>query len=136
MKYSEEVLLKIYETQHERFHQSRNNQWKMNITFWTLIVLAIYYHDKLPNTCLNFFICSVLFILHLVFTIRIQQNLQTDKRIWLDILKYWNDEFPKDTDFKINTRPVSIGKLEGRAWFWIIFQISFTFILFLIFLTS
>jgi hypothetical protein len=32
MKYSEAILMEIYKAQHERFHQSRNNQLKINVT--------------------------------------------------------------------------------------------------------
>src|SRR6266496_559912 len=134
MKYSEGTLIEVYKAQHERFHQSRNNQWKINVTFWTLIVLAIFYKSKLPvtNFCWTLLICSIFFILHLFFVIKLQQNLQTDKKIWLDIIKYWNNEWPKDREFKIDTTSVKIKDLEPRAWFWILFQIAFTSVLLLI----
>jgi hypothetical protein len=135
MAYTEEILRDIYRIQHDRFQQSRNNQWKINITFWTLIVLAIYNKDKLPlhNNFTAILICFILLILHLVFVIIVQRNLETDKKIWVSILKYWNNELPKNEEFRIDIQGVKISDLKGRPWFWIVFQMAFTLVLLLVF---
>lgn len=135
MKYSEEVLKIVYDSQHERFQQSRNNLWKINSTFWTLLVLAIFYKEKLPlySNFLTILICLTLFVLHYLFVLTVQKNLETDKKVWMSILKYWNGDWPKGNEFRIDTNGVKNKELSTRAWFWIVFQMTFSFLLIMIF---
>ncbi|MFN8290480.1 MAG: hypothetical protein U0U70_09495 [Chitinophagaceae bacterium] len=131
MSYTEETLKTIYTSQHDRFQHTRTNLWKINITFWTLLVLAIFYKDKLPinNNWLIVLIGFILFGLHFLFVLTVQKNLETDKRIWLSIIKYWNDEWPKDIRFKIDTTGIKLKSLRARAWFWIVFSVCIVFVI-------
>jgi|SRR5882724_12358971 len=139
MPYSKDMLIEIYKSQHERFRDSRSNQWRINITFWTLLVLAIAYNQiSIENSWLTF-ICILLFGLHFAFIIIIQINFQTEKKVWSDIINFLNNpsvDIEKPMHYKVDTSSVKMHQLTTRAWFWISFQIIITTLLLAIFLVT
>lgn len=130
--YSEEILKIIYTTQNERFQDTRNNQWKINISFWTLCVLAISYKSKF-NSVSDFWIfivCILILMLHFLFIINIQKNLETSKRIWLKIIDFWDGSIQSE-EFKLDIKNIKVSckDFSAMGWFWIAFQIIISMIL-------
>ncbi len=139
MPYSKEMLIEIYKSQQERFRDSRSHQWKINITFWTLLVLAISYKQFNFGNFWMITLCAVLLSLHLAYIVIIQRNLQTEKKVWCDIIDFLNNpevNIEKPMMHKIDTTSVETYKIIRRGWFWIFFQIMITIILIGIFLAT
>ena len=75
--------MEFIKSQNEKFNHTRQHQWKFNITFWSLIVLGIYFLNKekfkipfLPLCIL----CGLFLIAHYLYALRIQVSLSHCKK--------------------------------------------------------
>jgi hypothetical protein len=62
--------LEVYKVQHERFRQTKELQWKINLASWALIAVAITYSDKLKGVPPSniWLLCVVFFIAQMIFS--------------------------------------------------------------------
>lgn len=67
-----------------RFEKTRDLQWKMNITAWSLIVLGIYYFGKNElqvSKCFLWILSSVFLALHSMYIYNIQKALKGSRNV-------------------------------------------------------
>ena len=72
-------LREIYKVEAEKYNKTRDIQWKMNLAFWTLLIVAIYVKSKHELIIPQFseIIAGILCILfHLLFVLHIHGSLE------------------------------------------------------------
>src|ERR1051326_6979568 len=82
--------LEVYKVQHERFRQTKELQWKINLASWALIALGINAADKIRGQLTKsevIYVVSVFFIAQMIFSYRTQRALEGDKLISRELLK-------------------------------------------------
>ena len=127
--------LERYKSEMIKFDTTRNLQWKVNISYWSLLALGIkFFHDGTINLCnCQVWTLAILFFgAHLLFTILIQQSLAFSKSVWIHIGKMVNTD---NADVRLDYKEVKRkAKLHGKDLLWIIFQMLGTIIMLLLFL--
>lgn len=130
----------IYKDRSSKFRNTQSIQWKMNISIWTLLVLAIYYKSELHlptinSSCLTwsffFEIVASLFIIliHGYFCYKVQKSLNNDKAVLNEIVNHLNKDVNKKADIPVDYK----AKSTISPWPWISIQVSVTSVLALIF---
>lgn len=129
--------IEVYNSQHARFRQTKEIQWKFNLATWALIALGINFSEKLKDRFdySNLLTMVILFfIAHMIFAIRTQRALEADKIVSKHILRQlnWNtdDNFNVEVDIDKLTKKIKIG---WTGWWWIFFQALSTGILLALF---
>jgi|GEM_PF-4051768 len=120
-------VMEIYKDRASKFQNTQSIQWKMNLSIWTLLVLAIFRKEnlKLPE-CTTILILSMLVGVHLWYCVKTQRSLDFDKKVNNDIIKQLNDiEAPDGLKVKLNS-----GK---STWPWVLLQVVVTIILAMVF---
>lgn len=131
--------LDIYKERVAKFKNTQSIQWRMNLSAWTLLVLAIHYKADLVTTscdwpCVSFASLAVtlLPIIHFVYCIMTQSSLEFDKATCTHLLDQLNDT----TATTITLRKTEIRSSIGwKGCIWITLQSLLTVVLLLIFLT-
>lgn len=130
-----EEVLEIYKLEHARFNSFREIQWKMNVTFWTVIILGIAQVEIISR--LNWYEIVVLslliFIAHLIFVVRTQLSLEASIKIERHIENELNDGL-KDNISLDKTSITQKVRIRRRGWHWLIFQLLATAVLLIVFL--
>jgi hypothetical protein len=74
-------LLEIYKVEAEKYNKTREIHWKMNISLWTVLIVAIYAKgqnqftfSKLP-ICVEVLIYFLFLVIHFVFIFKIHGSL-------------------------------------------------------------
>lgn len=85
MQWAPEQLIEIYKTEHERFKDTRNIQWKVNISLWAVLLFAIEFSTDhkipMPQIILGIILFSIA-VLHFLFSWLCQDALQFCKERW------------------------------------------------------
>jgi len=124
--------LEIYKVQHERFRQTKEFQWKINLASWALIALAITYSDKLNglSACQIWFVSSVFLIAQMIFSWRTQKALEADKKISKHILHELSSNTNENLNIEINVDELTKAtKINHTGKWWLLFQFLTTGIL-------
>jgi hypothetical protein len=111
--------LEIYKLEHARYNNFREIQWKMNVSIWTLLALAIRYADELKGLSLLVIISASFLIVvsHMIFVYRSQWSLKASR----DFEKVLEKQLNGENDPVTVVRPENIS-LECRGWFWFLSQ--------------
>ena len=124
--------LEVYKVQHERFRQTKELQWKINLASWALIAIAITYSDKLKGLS-SFQICfvsGVFWVAQMIFAWRTQRALEADKKISKHILNTLNLNTNRDLNIAVNVDELTKTiKIHGTGRWWLLFQALTTGIL-------
>jgi hypothetical protein len=132
-----EEAIEVYKVQHERFRQTKELQWKINLSSWALIALGIFYSDKIKNQISNsqaIAIILVFFIAQMIFSFRTQRALEGDKIISREILSQLDLGTEKNLNVKIDIRgPTKKIYFRATGWWWLFFQALTTGILLFLF---
>ena len=120
--------MEVYNGRLEKFKNTQSIQWRMNLSIWTLLALAIYKSD-IVKTSLHF--VFVILILLIICGIHFCQCSLTQKSINAD--KAVNDNIVVELN-KIERENVKVdvtlkGKLSKWSWIWILLQTTITVIL-------
>ena len=119
-------LIEVYKAEREQFNRTRELQWKINISFWTLLVLGINYSYKIRIMSMDWILILMifLFITYIVFVIFIQRSLDTNKKIWGDAF---------DLNAELNDKKLKHKNLvTTNKWGfnpWVVLQSSITVVL-------
>ncbi len=133
----------VYKDRSSKFRNTQSIQWKMNLSIWTLLVLAIFHKTKmnLPtinDNCLTwgflFEIVVALFVIfvHGYFCYKIQKSLNDDKAVMDQIAAELNKGVNEKADVPVDLK----AKSNTSPWSWIFIQNSITSVLALIFCIS
>ncbi len=125
-----EVYLELFKAQFQRFENTRNIQWKINLAFWSMIIISgSFLHGKYYPNWWEVIVIIILFLgMHLGWTIPIQKSLDFDKNLFskyrhrLEIIVA--EEAPEQIP------PSKLG------WKWPFFQSVVTFFLLLLTLNA
>ncbi len=120
----------IYKGRLEKFKNTQSIQWKMNLSIWTLLVLAIYKNDFIElNTCLLIiliFIC----LIHLGYCILTQKSINSDKAVTDNIIDALKNSEQENVNIDVKLK----GKISNcPSWLWILLQTAITVVLSVIF---
>src|SRR5690349_18727954 len=134
----------VYKDRSAKFINTQSIQWKMNLSIWTLLAVAVYYNDKMrfPEWdigCLTdghlfeILIGMILMVVHGSFCYKVQWSLDSDKAVKDDITKQLNQSSRNDVNILVD-----LGKSPSkfRGWQWIFIQTGITLALVLIFCFS
>jgi hypothetical protein len=128
--------MQVYKVQHERFRQTKELQWKINLASWALIALGINSADKIRrqlDVSEVIITISIFFLAQMIFSYRTQRALEADKIISRDILRQLSlNVNPNENihiDIKKLTKKIYPG---GTGWWWLFFQGFVTGILLLL----
>jgi H+/Cl- antiporter ClcA len=132
MNMTRDEAIEVYKVQHEKFRQTKELQWKINLASWALIAIAITYSDKLKGLSVFqiWFVSGVFWIAQMIFSWRTQLALEVDKKISKHILDTLNLNTNKDLNIVVNVNGKN-KKIEFQytgIW-WLIFQALTTGIL-------
>src|SRR5262245_10914706 len=96
--------LEIYKIQHERFRQTKELQWKINLASWALIAVSVSYSNKLSglSTRQIFIGCLIFWIAQMIFAWRTQRALEADKAVSKHILNQLSLGTDKTQNFTVN----------------------------------
>ena len=130
--------LEIYKVRSEKFRNTQLIQWRMNISIWTLLVLAIFYKSDVALddcnwrciglTCVSEIASVILIIIHGFYSKKTQESLNYDKTLNNEILENLNNEVTSITiDYKIK---------PSTSYWWVVLQTSVTAILAIIFISK
>lgn len=130
----------IYKEKTAKFKNTQSIQWRMNLSAWTLLVLAIHYKADLLVAgcvwpCVNFpnFILGMIPIIHIVYCIMTQSSLEFDKAVSTHILDQLNDSAATN----ISLRQADIrSSIRWKGFIWIALQSLMTIILLMVFLIA
>lgn len=129
--------LEIYKDRSAKFENTQSIQWKMNLSIWTLLGLAIVAELKFDGNLVWFGVAVIL--LHAWFCGRIQSSLESDKDLKKKIIKALNKIDEKKTETNFDSITVKLPKestgIGSRHWQWVFIQTSITTLL-VIFLVS
>jgi hypothetical protein len=133
IKMTRKEAIEVYKTQHERFRQTKELQWKINLASWALIALGINYSEKIRNQLNDkslFSFVLIFFVAQMIFSFRTQRALEADKIISREILKQLNINTEENLNIQIDinklTRKIYFG---ATGWWWVFFQALTTGIL-------
>lgn len=116
----------VYKGRLEKFKNTQSIQWKMNLSIWTLLVLAIYYSDNIKlDACFLFAFLLAICVIHFWYCILTQKSLNSDKAINDDIINQLN-KTQDDNQSIIVTYNKGSGRLNLN---WVILQGAITVIL-------
>lgn len=124
--------LEIYKVQHERFRQTKELQWKINLASWALIAVAISYSEKLGGLSLRqiSFGCIIFWIAQMIFSWRTQRALEADKAVSKHILNQLSFGTDKSQNLSINIEELTKQvKIRSTGIWWLAFQALTTGIL-------
>lgn len=80
------TFISLYKQQMERFHQTQEIEWKVNIAFWTLLAAGTYLargKGLAICPCAAWVLVFVVVTLHLWWLLMIHKSEQTDKKFWV-----------------------------------------------------
>jgi len=132
MKRSE--AMDIYKGRLEKFKNTQSIQWKMNLSIWTLLTLAIYNNNIFNNldTCIKPIILFLISGIHLWYCILTQKSLNADKAIGDDIVEQLNEIQDEQQQIIVTLKK----KGNHSNWAWVVLQTAITVILSIIFYHS
>jgi Sec-independent protein secretion pathway component TatC len=133
----------VYEDRSKKFINTQAIQWKMNLSIWTLLTLAIFYKHQLDlPSCvehfitlkcgLEIFVGSILIFIHSKFCYKIQWSLDSDKAVKDDIVDQLNAD-TKEINVQLN---LAKEPLQFKPWEWIMLQVAITLVLVIVFCIS
>jgi hypothetical protein len=132
--------LEVYKERGSKFKNTQSIQWRMNLSAWTLLVLAIHYKADLVSTscdwpCVYFpdLAITLIPIIHFVYCVMTQSSLAFDKAASTHLLDQLNDTTNETITFKTDEISSGIG-LKGCIW--IALQSLLTIVLTLVFWTA
>ena len=125
-----DFLIEVYNAEREQFNKTRELQWKINIAFWSLLVLGIKYSDEIfvnsKGESIIFFI--ILLVSYIVYVCGIQHSLNENKKFWqgafnsrFRTVHIHNHRAISDKNDKEDTNKIFI-----RSLMWVALQISIT----------
>jgi hypothetical protein len=128
-------LLEIYKVEAEKYNKTREIHWKMNISLWTVLIVAIYAKSqnqftfsKLP-ICLEMLIYLLFLVIHFVFIFKIHGSLNRSLARMNDMASYLLKE-KDEIEYKWN----DLGKNAPQENnYWEFLQLGITLFLILIF---
>jgi hypothetical protein len=130
--------LEVYKERVAKFKNTQSIQWRMNLSVWTLLVLAIHYKTDFMTSscdwpCIYFPTLAVALIpiIHIVYCIMTQSSLAFDKATMTHLLDQLNDNNATSIDF----RPTK-SFIDWRGYIWITLQSMVTIVLLLVYLTG
>jgi hypothetical protein len=126
--------LEIYKLEVQKFEGTRNSQWKFNFSLWTLLILVIYYVDKLDILNTYYFVFGLfVFTIHYFFVTQVQYSLESSKILRSTIVNNLNDPQKQNFIVDIKLKP-KLSNLLSETFFarWIIYQCSITLFLILL----
>jgi len=126
-----EEAMQIYKDRSEKFKNTQVLQWKMNVSIWTLLALAIFYKHTLSlDLYFQIVIGIILTTIHFWYCFKVQKSLQSDKSKKNEIIEKLNK---LDGDVKLAQE----NEMKIWDWIsWIIIQVAITATLALIFILS
>ena len=114
----------VYKGRLEKFKNTQSIQWKMNLSIWTLLVLAIYKNDIIIlNTYLMLIILFSICVIHFRYCSLTQKSLNDDKAVNIDIINQLNEIGQKNVIVDLTIK----GKHSN--WPWVYLQTIITGIL-------
>lgn len=126
--------LEIYKQEVIKFEGTRNTQWRFNISFWTLLVLGIFYSDKLKLTPeLSCTAGILIFIGHFLFVAQTQYSLECSKILRNKVVDFLNTNDEMAVITLINKPSCKLLWEKSFFFRWIFFQMFLTIILILLF---
>jgi hypothetical protein len=138
---NKEHIIEIYKVEAEKYNKTRDIQWKMNVAFWTVLIVGIYAKSKNDlNLCAinhvqQILIGTIYIFIHGVFVYQIQGSLRRSitrlRNSANEVLdnKEENNITIDDLQAKLSwTRAEQIRNIS-----WHVFQISITGFLVLLF---
>lgn len=133
-----EEAMTIYENEMKYFHETRNIQWKVNISIWSFLGAATYFIQK-ENIDINDYFLVILsifiFILYFIFLLGNQRSLDGNKEVWNKIISELNKTDEKKLIAEINPKEISKNAvLEKSSIFWILLFLLITIFLWAILL--
>src|ERR1043165_4020810 len=138
-----EEAMEVYKDRSAKFKNTQGLQWKMNLSIWTLLALAIRFKNQMHfSDCVdNWFtwqcgseilIGAFLIFIHVWYCYKIQRSLESDKAVNDEITIQLNQTIDQmNVQVNLRQRPV-----RYRPWHWIIIQGGITLVLAVIFLLS
>jgi membrane protein YdbS with pleckstrin-like domain len=89
---NEQFLIEVYKAEREQFNRTRELQWKINISFWTLLVLGIGNCEKFACELKGWsiLISLLLLIVYVIFVSSTQHSLNENKRYWQKAFDFRN----------------------------------------------
>lgn len=132
--------LQVFNVRSAKFSNTQSIQWKMNISIWTLFVLAIFYDDKIiiPNLPCEHLVAKALIglvfiIIHVFFCETLQHSLECDKAVNDHIVDQMNNGIEERLPIHVDLGMQPKTKKGGK---WIAIQVSVSIVLYIIFLLS
>jgi hypothetical protein len=133
---NKEHLIEIYKVEAEKYNKTRDIQWKMNVAFWTVLIVGIYSKSKEGFKLQEELYVGLLYVLlHLLFVVQIQASLGRS----ITRLRHCGDYILEG----VTTKIIGVRELEiplnrsfkevGRDILWHVFQIGITIFLVFIF---
>ena len=114
------AAIEIYKIQHDRFKHTKDLQWKINLSFWTLLAAGVYYSDKFAATLSLFqMICVVVifFVAQVIFSYKTQKSMEADKKIMSEILEQLNHDKVKNISVNVRERAKDVrASKQGNGW--------------------
>ena len=135
-------LVEFYKVEAEKYNKTRDVQWKMNLAFWTVLIVAIYSKTKEGFTLdsLPLWLQAIILILfiyvHSIFIFQIQGSLNRSLGRMRNLGAYLVEKEEKDTTSinEIEQDPFKDNaEYKSRTKKWHLFQISITIFLVVLF---
>ena len=112
------TAIELYKIQHDRFKHTKDLQWKVNLSLWTLLAFAIYYSDKIANrlSVIEIFLIVIFFFTaQVIFSFKTQASMEADKKIMLSIVDQLNEPSGENIIISIiELTQVAKGKHKGE----------------------
>ena len=122
--------MEVYKCRSEKFKNTQSIQWKMNLSIWTLLVLAIYNNANIELNPYLFIILLSICSIHFVYCTLTQKSINADKAVNDNIIIELSNSDQQSVNIDVKTK----GKLSNwTSWFWIVLQTAITVILSIIF---
>jgi hypothetical protein len=124
------AYLELYKQQMERFHQTREVEWKANISLWTLLAGAVYLakdHSLGIARCVAYFAVLLIVALHGWWLFKVHASEHVDKILWT--------RYRSDALLLLRGRLLKHeGEVAERKWApsWLALEIGMTAILALV----
>ena len=130
-------LIELYKATILEYNKTREINWKFNLSFWILLIIATYFKSLHPEV-FNTYLTNLLFLIGLlayyIFVYITQRSLAGNRRILNDYLEYLNIYDRVKNIVIDNTKYDRRYVLTLTDYLWIAFQIIITFFILLIFL--
>lgn len=132
--------MEVYHDRSAKFKNTQSIQWKMNLSIWTILVLAIFYKSKINfpscnGDCITWscgfqiLMSLIVIFVHFSYCYRIQRSLDSDKAVKKSIVTQLNSSINPNLNVKIDLESES----AKSPWAWIVIQITVTAILVIVF---